>query len=266
MTREELPLYVTVAIVGPFKCGKTHFLASLPKPLFLQFDTNASCAGDLGFDHLMIDFTAMPAKEAWDLFFNRVIPALYNREPARLNELEVRKRDLSGIQSVCLDSETFCFETMQDAVPIPKTNKGEQDTFRWYRNLRELKKQQYYKLMSLARPFAGDPSRPRFNVGVACHMKEEYSDIPGTDKKVLSRWVPALEGSFKDKFGAYTNALFWADSTRNGDDTTYFMHTKSPDKFRIADDSVGGNGRYKVLPPRIENSWQVLMRGWGVEQ
>lgn len=252
----------TIAVQGMEKSGKTEFLCTWPEPLFLQFDTNTACVD--GWGHRMIDFTAMEPKQAWELFFNKVIPALYNREPQRLNQYEVNGQDLSDIKSVCLDSETFCFETMQDAVPVPKTNKGEQDTFRWYRNLRELKKQQYYKLMGLARPFPGDPGRPKFNVGVSCHMKAEYIDVPGTDKRILNRWVPAIEGSFKDKFGAYAGSLFWCDKERNGDTTSYFMHTKSPDKYKVADDSVGGKGGYKVLPPRIPNNWKALLEGWGV--
>ena len=255
----------TLLIVGAAKKGKTEFLLSAPDPLFWQWDANA--AGPELCGHPVIDFTAMEPKDAWKLFSEIVLPATYNRDLTKLQQYVTPKgTDLSKIKSICHDSETFCFETMQDAIPIPRTGKGEPDTYKWYRILREVKKQQYYRCTGIARPFPGDPARPRYNFVAACHMKEEYMDVAGTDKRILSRWVPAIEGSFKDKLPAYTNCLFWADSKREGDKTTYFLHTKSPDKFRSADDSIGGRGPFKVLPPRIDNNWQALLEGWGVGQ
>ena len=75
-----------------------------------------------------------------------------------------------------------------------------------------------------------------------------------------------MDGAQPLKFGAYAGSLFWCDKERKQDTTTYFMHTKSPDKFKVADDSVGGKGGYKVLPPRIPNNWNALLAGWGVSE
>jgi len=254
----------TIQVGGFEKCGKSWMLCSMPDPLILQFDTNVACAE--GYDHLMIDFTAMEPLDAYNLYTKQVLPALWNRQPERLNEHEVRGRDLGSIQSVCKDSETFAFEVMQESVPIPKTAKSEPDTFRWYRILRELKKQEYYRLMSLARPFPADPTKPRYNVGVSCHMKGEYRDVPGTNppQRVLERYVPAIEGSFKDKWGAYAGTLMWCEKKGTGPDTKHICYTRSPDRLRVCGDSVGGHGLYKVLPAEIENTWPALLAGWGI--
>ena len=247
--------HYSVAHCGLYKAGKSHMMGTYPKPLFIQVDTNRAVGEAQAAE--MIDYTGGTPKEVWEDWDRKVLPALYNRD---LSVLGIT----SPIESVCIDSYTFLFEVMQEAVAIPKTKQGEDDTFKWYRKLRELAKQHMYKFMSLATPFPGDSSRPCYNVAIAYHMKAEYRDVANSDKRIMVGYVPAIEGSFKDKIGSYPGTLLWHEKDGPPEKPNYFCYTKNPDKFKQADDSVGGKGGHKTLPPKIENTWDSLMEGWGV--
>lgn len=249
----------SIGVQGFYGAGKSHMLGTMPNTYWISSDPNDVIARAKGLG--IINYSGGKPSEIWEDWSRRTLPALHNRDLIRLG---VHKDVAEQVETICLDAYTFLFEIMQEAVPMPTAKKtGDPDSYAWYRELRKAARQHMFALTGIVKPWPGDPNRPVWNLGVTYHMKAEYRDIPGTDKKVLESYVPAIEGQFKDKIGAYFNTLLWVEL--KGDKGV--AYTKDPDKLRKTKDTIGGNRPgHAVLPPVIENTWPAILAGWGVEE
>jgi hypothetical protein len=252
---------LSIASTGIEKVGKTHFACTFPKPLVLQFDPNLATVQSFG-----VDYIPMGTGEGLKQFVTSVLPAVFNRE-------------VGDYETIVLDSFSFLFPLIQAAIPIPVSSRNEEDTFKWYRLVKNTCNNYIRQLCSVTQPFPGDPQRRSYNLVVTCHITENYREEGrGADKRlVLDKWRPRIEGAFKGEFPSFFNTVLVhmvePRATRKPDGSPgptaidYVAYTVPPTLEYSAGDGVGGEGkRFRRLPPKIPSNYKALIDAWGMTE
>ncbi len=244
---------VSVLALGFEKSGKSTMLLSLPAPqLVIQTDPNRGAldaALAAGRDIQLIPLEP-DDPGAWRTFHDTVLPAIHNRE--------------LDVASIIVDSFGYLFQLMQLATP-----KGS-DGFEYWRKVKERGDDMMRRLCRTTSPFPQDPTRRRYNVGVACHLQEITNEAGG-----VVGFRPGLQGAFKNEIGRIPSTVLYLESKEETVVTPgqagstrvakHLAHTVSPNSYVSCGDSIGSPaGRWRPLPPTIEDpSYAKLAECWG---
>lgn len=240
---------VSVGIIGPGKAGKDHFICSAPTPILVAYaDPNSGTAE--GFIREGRDITLIPIRTFSD-FENKFVPAVVNRqfEAATI-----------AINTWSIIAEMMWLETFgasKNDLGTGEYIRGKEKMMRFGRDMGRTK--------------SPVPGKPSYNLIGTAHLKE-VTDKSGS----VVGYRPDLFGGFKDMWHTCFDCVFAVQSevareqAKPGGPITervnHYMLTAPPSNKWFIGDNLGGKGGYKALPPRVENTWDALMEGWGIKE
>lgn len=267
----------TILYLGPEKTGKTHSIMSWLEcgpMLLIYFDSNTAT-----MEKFLTPECVVIQNPPIDIFEARIIPAIQNRNLARLAELLPRheeesdgdyhtRRDemanlLDNVETVAIDTASSLAIQLISKIAGGRI-KIEFDDRQDFLN----KMRSWFRIMvQAARPV---PNRNRtYNILVGCH---EW--VRTDEKGNITEVSPKVEGQFRNEIAVFFDSVLYCMSETSTTQepgkpsqrvTRYVCHTVPPDSFRRAGDGVGG-GRYNVLPPKLEGTYPSLAKAWGLKQ
>lgn len=237
---------ITCLVQGPPKTGKTHFAASFPRPLFIYFDPN------LATIQKFPDIQFIRPKDYAELA-TKILPAVQNR--------------LLDCDTIVLDSASFLSDML---VKHEKGSRAKLDFGGWGLVLDRMT-HTVSVLMDAALPLPNKPDARSYNIVVTVHERTD-TDEDGRIQSV----TPSIQGQFRNNVARFFNTVFISKYITTietppavpGTPPTAKrvnkcqLHTVPPDNWRACGDGVGG-GKYKTLPPIIDNTYEALMAAWG---
>ena len=238
---------VSILLEGPEKSGKTHFWCSMPGPIVAAY-TDPNRATPEGFMADGREIELIPIRD-WKTYQNHFIPAVMNRK------LEAR--------TIVVDSYTY----FGDKLPMEMAGGDGKVAIHTWGRIKELHWSAMMDLVNATGP--GPNGEPGYNIVVTCHLMD-IQDDNGSLIKVR----PQITGGFRDAIGKQFDSVFIAaseavnevkDGRRQLVGKRHFLWTIPPDRYHSCGDGIGGKGGRKELPPQVENTWQAVCRGWGVD-
>ena len=250
---------VSVAYIGDAGQGKTHNACSWPNPVLIAWDTNRSTAEKLiGPERIIVP-------TSYAQYQREILPAIQNRE---FSEATLG----FPVDTIIEDTLSFKVQQLVDETPVNIKNSYE----RWEK-VKTACRNDTRKLLSVTRPYPGDPARPCYNLVCTWHLAY------GTDEQ--GRPVnanPAFEGSFRNDIARYFDCVFYCEQVTkpkivNGQvvnladgrpdrEVHHMVHTSNPDTMIRCKDGIGGSGPWKTLPARLPGTYQSLAAAWGFPQ
>jgi hypothetical protein len=243
---------VSLLHLGFEKTRKSTYLCSLPNPYFVHPDPNDGAIEAYG--HPRFPWNTDDPAGSYRMFRDNLLPMIYNRE--------------LPFDSICIDSAAFLHDAMCAAIQTPLDSKGQPNKFAYWDQVKTEAIDTYTKLVSTTKPFPGDPTRHRYNIGVACHLTEITNDSGG-----VIGFAPALTGSFKQIIGRLFKTVLYCVTEiqvtpREGQaalrEEVAYCTTTPPNAYVKCGDSMGiEGGRWNRLPTRVSGMYPALAEAWG---
>ncbi len=247
---------LSVAATGDAKQGKTHFWCSFPRPIVcLYTDTNTQTAdgfisdageGDITMLRMpSVGNTEKTASDDWSFYSTQFVPAVQNRE------IEA--------ETIVVDS----YSALADTLVRHIKGGGEMTIPAWGRVL-STHQDRMYALLSATQHVEG---KRNYNIVVTCHL-----DADTGKSDVILKYFPAIQGAFKKKFNGMFGSVFIMRSEATKETVNdrmvstgvdHFMLTVPPSDMYNCGDGVGGKAGKAALPPRLENTYEALVKAWG---
>lgn len=246
-TNSPAPERLTVLVQGPPKTGKTHLWTTFPRPFAIYYDPN------------LATLSKFPG-------ISYCTPTSYSElAMSVLPEIQHRKLDAD---TIVLDSASFLADRLLNEL---QGGRPKLDHSGWGLLLSRLSSTMNI-LVDAARPLPGRPDARSYHIVVTVHERAEQTEQGG-----LVKVTPAISGSFRDSIARYFNTVLLSaietqlvqqpqpgGGTKAVREARYLVHTVPPDDFHHCGDGVGG-GKYRVLPPKLENTYGALTAAWGYE-
>jgi hypothetical protein len=246
---------VSVAYIGDAGQGKTHCACSWPNPVLIAWDTNRATAEKLiGPERIIVP-------QSYSHYQREILPVLTNRQ-LTLETLGF------PVDTIIEDTLSFKIQQLVDETPVNPKN-----TYERWEKVKTACRLDTRKLLSITKPYPGDPTRPTYNLVVTWHLAY------GTDengKQIAAK--PAFEGAFSNDVARYFDCVFYCEQVTktkmtNGQVVTladgrpdreavHMIHTVNPDMLIRCKEGIGG-GRWKKLPSRMGGTYAELAAAWG---
>lgn len=242
--------------------GKSESAYSFPDPFVLLFDGNDGLVKSKNIPYMNLGST-----DGFRQFITEILPALFHRDPY-----------FTKYQTIIPDSFSHMQPFLLGSVEMPSTNRGEDDTQRWYGNSKTRGLDVLRQLTQICQPYPPDPSAHRWNVVVPCHLQEVYKKVKQDRDTVpvIEKYAPMIEGAVRNLFHGYFNTVLVLQKSRvviNGQMVTkYKAHSESPEgNLYTTKDTIGGWGkRWQALPAEMDitnrSLYDVLASAWGFPQ
>jgi hypothetical protein len=243
-TEEKTEDKLSVLYRGPEKSGKTHAMASFPKPLVFFCDRNLSTLRKFrGVDYIIL--------EDYGEYHRNWLPAL------RMGT----RPELADYETIGVDSLTTLFRMCRSYAE----DLGYKGFDLWGYILKTFI-DDLDVLLSLSKATRG--SKPTYHI--VCTIHEE--DVLNAENR-LEKVALAVQGKSQGQIAPLFDSVFCTSAVtkKTGSpptlETEYVIHTKPPDRYHPCGDGIGGGGgKYNELPSRMDGTYPSLIKAWGMEE
>lgn len=109
-----------------------------------------------------------------------------------------------------------------------------------------------------------DPEAESYHIVGIAHERVLLRDTKEGGTKI-DKVTMSIPGQFAERLPGYQGVLLITDRKIVNGKAHYYCHTIQKDHHRKAFDRFGG-GRFNVLPPEVDGSFQSLAKAWGMEE